>query len=280
MGTLKVMEPKPLTVYPWGEGVGDVRYFTPQILMPSELKGVGEAKGYMPQAYDIQTAIKVLEITMDKASPGVYFAGNPLQGTYGKWLVAMKMAGWKQVPGCALNRVWGNWRNYKGPAMPEVYKKGVPWESPDGQNKWIHAFYYIVPGLKGPVRFDFTSKTRDLKASNGDVDLTPGRKGSLWHINYGGSEKIFKKYPHGAAAWCPNFARLSKSCGVAMGFGLPECGEALDEEFFTIAAQESDKKWPKGWSTFLEYGGLSWATNLPKLNTALTECPHGMTVKV
>jgi hypothetical protein len=271
------MPPQKLVVYPWGDGIGDVRYFTPQILMPSELEGLKKADGYVPSALTLEGAVESLDLTMREAKPGIYFASNPLEGTYGKWLCAMRAnPNWHQVPGCALNRVWGNWRNFKGPASSEVYKKGPVWESPDGQNKWIHAFYTIVPGRKKDIQWDFSSKTRNLKASSGDVDLARGALGSLWHINYGGSKKVFDKYPHGAPAWCQNFGRLSKSCGIAMGYGLPECGPALDEEFFTIASQELGKTWPKGWEPFLEYGGYGFATNLAKLDTALTQCPHNL----
>ena len=279
-GTLKSMDPKPLTLYSWGTGVGDVRYFTPQVLMPSEIANLKDATGYMPQAYDLKGAIKALDLTLEGAAPGIYFAGNPLQDTYGKWLCVLKAAGWTQVPGCALNRVWGEWQSHKpgaklAKASQAQYK--LPWNSEDGQSKWIHAFFKVVPGLKGDVKFDFTEKTRNLKASDGDVDLRKGAKGSLWHINYMGGRKI--KNVGGSPRWCPNFARLSKSCGIAMGYGIPECGAELDEEFFTIAAQELSKKWPKGWTAFLEYGGLSWATNLAKLEgTAQLECPHPMEV--
>lgn len=282
MGTLTPMKPTRLTIYPWGDGVFDVRYFTPQILMPSELAAMKDATGYVPQAYDLASAVQALQLTLKDAEPGIYFAGNPLQGTYGKWNVALKAAGWQQVPGCALNRVWGGWQNYKG--LGTKNGAGLPnapvWESPDGFTKWIHAFYSIVPGRKKAIQFDFSNKTRDLKATNGDADLTPGAKGSLWHINYGGSTKMLAKYQgRGKPAWCNNFARLSKSCGVAMGFGLPDCGPDLDEEFYCIAAQELDKKWPQGWSAFLEYGGMSWAHNLLKLpTTAQAECPHAMHV--
>jgi hypothetical protein len=284
VGSIKVMEPQALPIYSWGDGVGDVRYFTPQILMPSEIEKFSNATGYMPQAYDFEGAIKALELTMKDAKPGIYFAGNPLEGTYGKWMVAMKATkGWKQVPGCALNRVWGQWQSWKGPGTKlagaennATYK--LPWYSSDGQSKWIHAFYYIVEGRKEAIQWDFTAKTRNLNPGprGGDVDLTQGQLGSLWHINYGGSAKVHRKYNQGQA-FCPNFGRLSKSCGVAMGYGLPECGEYLDEEFFTIASQELDKKWPKGWEPFLEYGGHSWATNLAKLpSTAQMVCPHEM----
>lgn len=279
------MQPKPLTLYSWGDGVGDVRYFTPQILMPSEIAGLSNANGYMPQAYDFDGALKALELTMRDAPPGIYFAGNPLENTYGKWLIALKAAGWTQVPGCALNRVWGAWAAYKGPGSVVPGSENVPmfklpWYSADGQTKWIHAFYYIVPGRQEPIKWDFTEKTRDLQARSGDADVsTPGSKGSLWHINYGGSPRIHKKYTRGEPAWCPNFGRLSKSCGIAMGYGLPACGEDLDEEFFTIAAQEMDKAWPKGWAPFLEYGGMRFATNLPKLNTGQGTCPHALVLQ-
>lgn len=288
MGTLKLLDPKPLTIYSWGDGVSDVRYFTTQILMPSELAKMKDATGYMPQAYDLKGAIEAINLTMKGAQPGIYFAGNPLEGTYGKWNIALKMAGWTQVPGCALNRVWGNWQAYKpGGKNPNVsldsamYKE--PWYSPDGFHKWIHAFYYIVPGRKDSIKFDFTEKTRNLKAANGDADLTFGAKGSLWHINYmgGGSGKHLSKLPNYGTGnlWCHNFARLSKSCGVALGYGLPDCGPALDKEFLTIAAQEQDKAWPEGWAPFLEYGGMRWATNVPKLpSTAHVSCPHPMVV--
>lgn len=276
---LTAKTPEPLTIYPWGDGVNDLRYFTPQILMPSELASLSNAKGYVPTAYDLPTAIKAIELTMAKATPGIYFVGNPLEGTYGKWLVALKAAGWTQVPGCALNRVWDGWESYKGPNSTCNYgAKGSknPWDSSDGFTKWIHVFYRIVPGLKGKVEFDFTERTRDLKATNGDVDLRKGAKGSLWHINYMGGRHI--KNVGGTPRFCKNFGRLSKSCGVAMGYGLPECGPELDEEFYTIAAQEPAKAWPKGWAPFLEYGGLSWATNLPKLDTAQAVCPHPLSV--
>ena len=278
MGTLQAMKPTKLTIYPWGDGVNDLRYFTPQILMPSEIQGLQNANGYVPQAYNLKSAIQALELTMKDAEPGIYFAGNPLQSTYGKWLCVLKAAGWTQVPGCALNRVWGGWESYKGPGSKNGagLPKAPAWESPDGYGKWIHAFYYIVPGRKKAISFDFTSKTRDLNARNGDVDLAQGKKGSLWHVNYMGGRKI--KDVGGKARWCPNFARLSKSCGIAMGYGLPECGPELDEEFFTIAAQEEGKKWPKGWAPFLEYSGLSFATNLAKLDTSQPVCPHPMTV--
>src|SRR5579859_1665785 len=158
--TLQAMKPEKLHLYSWGDGVGDVRYFTPQILMPSELSGMQKATGYVPKAYDIKAAVEALEMTMKDAEPGIYFAGNPLQSTYGKWCVAMKMAGWTQVPGCALNRVWGGWESYKGPGSKNG--AGTPnapaWESRDGFGKWIHAFYYIVPGRKKPIKFDFSSK--------------------------------------------------------------------------------------------------------------------------
>jgi hypothetical protein len=273
------MEPTKLVVYPWGDGVGDVRYFTPQIFMPSELEGLKQASGYMPQALTLEGAVKSIQLTMEDAKPGIYFAGNPLEGTYGKWLVALKAAGWKQVPGCALNRVWGGWESYKGPGSKHGTSgnpKAPAWESKDGFHKWIHAFYTIVPGRKKAVEFDFSAKFRDLKATTGDVDLTKGSLGSLWHINYMGGRSI--KNVGGTPRWCPNWGRLSKSCGIAMGFGLPECGKELDEEFFCIAAQEQDKKWPKGWNAFLEYGGLSWATNLGKLDTSQEKCPHPLEV--
>lgn len=273
--------------------MADVRYFTPQILMPSELEKMKDATGYMPQAYDLKGAIEAINLTLKSAEPGIYFAGNPLEGTYGKWNIALKAAGWTQVPGCALNRVWGNWQAYKkGGTNPNAidhatnqlhtqYKE--PWFSPDGFGKWIHAFYYIVPGRKAAIKFDFTSKTRNLQASNGDADLTFGAKGSLWHINYAGGgtgKHLAKLSGYGSGnLWCKNFARLSKSCGVALGYGLPDCGAALDEEFLTIAAQDLDKAFPEGWTPFLEYGGMRFATNVPKLSaTAHASCPHPMTV--
>lgn len=281
MMTLKAMEPQKLVIYPWGDGVGDVRYFTPQILMPSEIEGLKNASGYMPQALTLEGAVQSLELTMRDAPPGIYFAGNPLEGTYGKWLIALKRAGWQQVPGCALNRVWGGWQSYKGPGSQMTGADSnptfkLPWYSSDGQTKWIHAFYTIVPGRKEAVAFDFSAKTRNLKASNGDADLVKGQLGSLWHINYMGGRNI--KNVGGTPRFCPNWARLSKSCGVAMGLDLPECGKELDEEFFCIAAQALDKKWPKDWEPFLEYGGLSWSTNLKKLDTAQAVCPHALVV--
>lgn len=275
-----------MTIYPWGSGIADVRYFTPQILMPSELKGLEDAKGYVPQALTLEGAVKSIELTMQDAEPGIYFAGNPLSDTYGKWLVALKAAGWQQVPGCALNRVWGGHEYWKGPGSkhPDVkneYSKSLfkhPWYSEDGFQKWIHAFWHVVPGRTKPVEWDFTSKTRNLSASSGDADLRSG-KGSLWHINYGGSSRMLAKYSRdGKPAWCPNFGRLSKSCGIAMGYGLPACGADLDEEFFTIAAVESGKKFPKGWNVFTEYAGMQFAHNLAKLSTAQLPCPHSMKV--
>lgn len=280
MPALKAMEPQKLVIYPWGDGVADLRYFTPQILMPSELEGLKEASGYVPQALTLEGAIESLELTMRDAQPGIYFAGNPLEGTYGKWLCALKATkGWNQVPGCALNRVWGNWERYKGPGSKNGtgLTKAPAWESPDGFSKWIHAFYYIKAGRQKPVHFDFSSKFRNLKASTGDVDLHKGALGSLWHINYMGGRKI--KNVGGTPRFCSDWGRLSKSCGIAMGLNVPECGAELDEEFYCIAAQALDKKWPKGWTSFLEYGGLSWATNHKKLDTANAICPHSMQVK-
>jgi hypothetical protein len=288
MASFKSMEPKPLKVYSWGDGVADVRYFTTQIFMPSEIEGLKNASGYVPNALTLDNAVKSLELTMQDAKPGIYFAANPLENTYGKWLIALKRAGWHQVPGCALNRVWGQWSQYKGPGskVPGAENNAqykLPWFSSDGQHKWIHAFYCIVPGRKQPIEWDFSSKTRNLKASSGDADMGgPETLGSLWHVNYGGSAAMLNKY-RGAPKWCNNFGRLSKSCGIAMGYGLPEVGADLDEEFFTVASQELDKKWPKGWTPFVEYGGHSWATNLAKLEkaphpTAQMSCPHSLEV--
>lgn len=273
------MPAKKLVLYPWGDGIGDVRYFTTQIFMPSELAKMKDATGYIPQAYDLQTAVRALELTMKDAEPGIYFAANPLEGTYGKWNIVLKTAGWTQVPGCALNRVWGNWEAYKGPGSKNgsPSAKTEPWNSADGFSKWIHAFYYIVPGRKKPIKFDFSSKTRNLNASSGDADMAgPGSKGSLWHVNYMGGRKI--KNVGGTPRWCNNFARLSKSCGIALGYGEPECGAELDEEFYTISGFDEDVKLPKGWTSFLEYGGMRFAHNLKKLDTAQVECPHPMQV--
>lgn len=288
MGSLTFMKPSKLKIYPWGDGVNDVRYFTTQILMPSELQAIKDATGYQPQALDFEGAVEALRLTLKDAPPGIYWAGNPLESTYGKWNMALKAAGWTQVQGCALNRVWGNWQAYKGPGSqntafgtgnppPKHFKE--PWNSPDGFGKWIHAFYCIVPGRKDAIKWDFTEKTRNLKASSGDADMGgPETLGSLWHINYGGSPGMLAKYYNKGPAWCHNFGRLSKSCGIAMGYGLPECGKDLDEEFYTIAAQELDKKWPEGWTPFLEYGGMRWAHNLRKLDTSQLVCPHPMIV--
>jgi hypothetical protein len=277
----KSMEPAKLPIYSWGEGVADVRFFTPQIVMPSEVAGV-ETSSYSPSAYDLETAVAALKLTLSDAEPGIYFAGNPLESTYGKWCIALKAAGWTQIPGCALNRVWGDWQAYKGPGSQNPSNKlpqTNPWTSPDGFNKWIHAFYTIVPGRKEPIKFDFTEKTRNLNAENGDADLFgPNSLGSLWHINYGGSTAMRSGYD--GPKWCKNFARLSKSCGVALGYGLPECGADLDEEFYTIAGLELDMKVPEGWTEFLEYGGLRFVHNLAKLpTTAQLECPHAMKVE-
>src|SRR5579862_1358524 len=151
MPSLKSMDPVKLKIYPWGDGVNDLRYFTPQIFMPSEIEGLKQADGYVPQALTLEGAVRSLDLTLKEASPGIYFAANPLENTYGKWLIALKRAGWQQVPGCALNRVWGAWQSYKGPGSKvagadqnPTYK--LPWYSPDGQHKWIHAFYRIIPG--------------------------------------------------------------------------------------------------------------------------------------
>ena len=278
MPKFEPIEPTKLPVYSWGDGVADVRFFTTQILMPSEIAAV-EASGYIPRAYNLEGAIRALKLTLKDVEPGIYFAGNPLESTYGKWCCALKAAGWTQVPGCALNRVWGNWEAYKGPGSKNSSSNpsAPPWESPDGFHKWMHAFYTIVPGRKGPIKFDFSEKTRNLQAPNGDADLhAPTSKGSLWHINYGGSSKMLQRNT-GGAKWCHNFARLSKSCGVALGYGLPECGADLDEEFYTIAGLELDKA-PEGWTTFVEYGGLRFAHNIRKLTTGQVECPHAMQV--
>lgn len=278
------MQPKKLCIYSWGDGIADVRYFTAQIMMPSELAKLRDSS-YAPQAYDFASAVEALKLTMQGAEPGIYFAGNPLESTYGKWNCALKAAGWTQVPGCALNRVWGNWQAYKGPGSKNtgvVDPNSPVWESPDGFKKWIHAFYYIVPGRKTNIKFDFTEKTRDLRAANGDVDLQEGAKGSLWHINYGGSSAMMSRYNRSAGpSWCKNFARLSKSCGIALGYGLPECGKDLDEEFFTLAALELGKDFPEGWTPFVEYAGMQFAHNLRKLpKTAQLACPHAMQVPV
>jgi hypothetical protein len=268
-----------LTIYPWGKGVSDLRYFTPQIMSKQEIEAQ-KAATYNISALTFQGAVDSLRLTLKDAPPGIYFAGNPHSGTYGKWNLALVAAGFKRVPGCALNRVWGGWQSYKGPgsklAVAGDATHMLPWSSPDGFDKWIHAFYFIKEGLKGFVEMDFGSKFRDLSATSGDADLRQGALGSLWHINYMGTRNV--KDVGGRPRFCSRFGRLSKSCGIAMGLGLPECGKELDEEFFTIAAFEDVKKVPEGYTEFLNYGGLRWTTNLKKLDTAQLECPHKMEV--
>jgi hypothetical protein len=238
-----------------------------------------KASTYNIQALTFEGAVESLKLTLKDAPPGIYFAGNPHSGTYGKWNLALVAAGFRRVPGCALNRVWGGWQNYKGPGSKSNYLNAEhqkPWNSPDGFDKWIHAFYYIKEGLKGFVEMDFGSKFRNLSATTGDADLQKGALGSLWHINYMGTRNV--KDVGLKPRFCPKFGRLSKSCGIAMGQGLPECGRELDEEFFTIMALEDPKRMPEGWTTFLNYGGFNWATNLSKLDTAQVQCPHKLEV--
>src|SRR5258708_24165070 len=95
-------------------------------------------------------------------------------------------------------------------------------------------------------------------------------------MNYGGRHCGKRNDGNYVPKYCTKFAGLSKNCGIAMGQGLPECGKLLDEEFFTIATQADGQKWPKDWDVFLEYGGLRWAHNLRKLDTAQLPCPHKM----
>lgn len=290
MGKVTPVGPKPLTIYPWGKGIADLRYFTQPISTPIEveaLKAQYAKVSYNYQYADFKTALDSIQMTLDAAPPGIYFAGNPHYGVFGRWNLALVKAGFERVPGCAINRVYTqNW-TWKGskhtsygtgchcttcagdPMKPATHP--TPWKSEDGFDHWIHAFYYIKPGRKEPIEFDLSN--RDLKATTGDNHQ------SLWQINYGGRNKapVGSGFAHGEAKnFLPNYARLSKNCGIAMGMGLPECGKYLDEEFFTIAALPDGKLFPKPWRVFLEHGGLRFAHNLDKLDTSQLPCPHKM----
>lgn len=283
MGEVTLVPVKKLTVFPWGHGVSDLRYFEANILSAEEVEKTKKQYATLPYNTSYSTfprAVECLKATMADATPGIYFAGNPHYGTYGKWNCALVEAGFKRVPGCAINRVYDAYWTWKGKprygsecncaACGGGGHRKAPWESADGYQHWIHAFYYIVDGLKGPVAFDFSKRSKE--PSSGDDN------NSLWQINYGGRNCGTRSWGTDGYTpkFCPKFARLSKNCGIAMGSGLPECGKDLDEEFFTIATLPEGQKFPKSWSVFLEYGGLRWAHNLHKLDTAQVECPHKM----
>ena len=292
MGEVALAAPKKLTIFPWGRGIYDLRYFEGDIRTEEEVEKLRQTyagSSYSALYLNFPVAIESLKLTLADAPPGIYFAGNPHYGQYGKWNLALVAAGFKRVPGCAINRVyerswtWKNKPRYnfgavgtcdcatcKG-ARPVPGQTLPPWESADGFQHWIHAFYYIKEGLTEPIKFDFSN--RNLKATSGDDHA------SLWQINYGGRNQapVGSGWARGEAKnFLTKFARLSKNCGIAMGEGLPECGKYLDEEFFTIAALPDGQKFPAPWNVFLEYGGQRFAHNLRKLDTAQLPCPHSM----
>src|SRR5258708_29681952 len=109
MGQVTLAPLKKLTIFPWGRGVSDLRYFQGNILTAEELEQ--QKKSYEKLPYDctyldFPAAIKTIQATMAEAEPGIYFTGNPHYGSYGKWNVALQMAGFSRVPGCAINRVY------------------------------------------------------------------------------------------------------------------------------------------------------------------------------
>jgi hypothetical protein len=284
MGEVTLVPAAAPTIFPWGTGINDLRYFNGNLYSEPEVAKmrVDYAKSpYNSTAATLESAVEVLNSLMEKAPPGIYFAGNPHYGGYGKWNLALSKAGFTKVPGCAINRVYNHSWDWKAkghcwsdnPASAGGYDSKEyydhPWESADGFQHWIHAFYKIVPGFEGTLKFDFSK--RNLKATTGDDN------NSLWQICYGGRNRppAGTGYARGEAKnYLKDYARMSKNCGIAMGWGLPECGKWLDEEFFTIATLPKGKLFPKGWTPFLEYANVRFAHNLKKLDTAQTPCPH------
>jgi len=277
--------PSPLTLFSWGKGISDLRLFndTPETFEEAQkrltpLYGTRPGGPFKLPYLSREGALKSIDLTIEAAPPGVIFVAHPLRRELAKWLTLLKAKGFHPVmKGCTANYVMGDPKTKR--ASPSY--KPQPWEDAKGYGSWEHALFYV----KEPVRklsFDFSKFAESV---NGDT------LGSLWQINYGGRPKArdfnwpkgHKFHAEGTGRFnpvsLPNYSRLSKNCGVAMGYGLPECGPALDEEFLTIAAQDLDKKFPKDYSVFLEVGGLRFAHNLPKLVEkagANAVCPHNL----
>ena len=165
---------------------------------------------------------------------------------------------------CAINRVYSvNWswkdKPFGAAGSEASLKARAKYESPDGYNHWIHAMYMVkepVPTLK----FDFDK----FDGANGDTD---GYK--FWCCGYGGRKKPpshrFEKA----------YARLAHNCGCAMGFGKPQNGPLVDEEFYTIMAIPEEQTLPEGYARFLVAGGMKFGHNLKKLvGDTATECFH------
>ena len=285
MVTLTEAAAKPLTTFSWGKGITDIRLLnqTPETREEVEIRAAYYGKS--PGTYNLEflsreSALKSIKMTLEAAPPGVIFTGHPYRSPYSKWMALFLEAGFKvAVGGCAINfvmhrtpKIWdwkgGIYEPYKyaqygtPPPKPEL----KPWDSKDRYTSWEHVLYFVkepVPTLS----FDFSTRRKD--ASNGD-DLN-----SLWQINYGGREQV-TKHP---GKWLPQYGRLSKNCGIAMGYDLPECGSVLDEEFMTIAALPETRRFPKGWTRFLVAGGMKFGHNLTKLvasGVGQAVCPHNL----
>jgi hypothetical protein len=280
---VKAADSKP-TIFPWGEGIADLRYFNNHILVGDELSD-WEKQTYQPEALKFAHAVDAIHLALKDAPPGIYWAGNPLYGDYGKWSCALQAAGFTKVDGCATNRVYSSSPQSKTPvknAHPPMQKTKTPWDSTDGYLHWIHAFYIVKPGFKGKLKFDFSK--RDLAATTGD------NNNSLWQIGYGGrslppTDSDYTRFGYkgmgpGPKNFLSKFARMSKNCGIAMGDGLPECGKWLDEEFFTVATLPEGEAFPKGWTEIVSFAGTTFAHNLVKLDTSQTPCPHNLEVKL
>jgi hypothetical protein len=281
---VKAADSKP-TVFPWGEGIADLRYFNGSVLLPSEVDAY-ERQSYKPTAVLFAAAVDAIHLALKDAPPGIYWAGNPLYGDYGKWSCALQAAGFTKVDGCATNRVYASSPQSKRALTNAHPERGTPtktpWESTDGYTHWIHAFYIVKPGFKGKLKFDFSKRTP--KPTTGDDN------NSLWQIGYGGrdlppatSEYTRYGWQGGGAGpknFLSKFARMSKNCGIAMGDGLPECGKWLDEEFFTVATLPEGEAFPKGWTEIVSFAGTTFAHNLLKLDTSQTPCPHNLEVKL
>ena len=224
----------PITVFEWGPGISDLRYFN-----GSE-------------------TVSEVQAALAKAQPGLIFAGNPHYSHYARWNHSLKEAGFKLVGGmCSINPVYGHKWTWKESGK----SGGTCAESSDGYSHWIHSWYLIKPGAK---KFGFDFSKRNPKATSGDV------LDSFWHINYRNMPGMIGWEPR----YELTYARLSKNCGVAMGLGMPKCGKELWGFYQTIAALPIAEEFPKGWRTFLRVSGhLKFGHNLAMLETA-RRCPH------
>jgi hypothetical protein len=267
----------------WGTGITDIRHLSTNIMTDTEIAAQVEQLKvsygrYGPSvrvkpavtAFTKESATESLRLTIEKAQPGVIFLANPWREAYAKWLCTAYQFGFKPVSRstCSINWVMCNHHTYKWKGKQYSPKPEAPWASQDGFGSWEHVLYFVkepVPQLK----FEFTDRITVDRARNyisGDNELTP------WHVNYGGRVADRHENPR----WENQYARLSKNCGVSMGLGAPVCGRDLTQEFLTISAYPEGTKMPKGFSTFLEIGGMRFGHNLRLLlaGESAKKCDH------